>query len=51
MWKAVDESGRSTTLQDTRLKYNEFDYVKRITVVDFAADQKSLSEGRNTLIP
>jgi|LauGreDrversion4_2_1035121.scaffolds.fasta_scaffold127246_5 hypothetical protein len=51
MWKAVDESGRSTTLQDARLKYNEFDYVKRITVVDFANDQKSLSEGRNTLIP
>ena len=51
MWKAVDESGRSTTLQDTRLKYNEFDYVKRITVVDFLNEPKSLSEGRNSLMP
>ena len=51
MWKAVDESGRSTTLHDTRLKYNEFDYVKRITVVDFLNEPKSLSEGRNSLMP
>jgi hypothetical protein len=51
MWKAVDESGRSTTLQDARLKYNEFDYVKRITVVDFLNEPKSLSEGRNSLMP
>ncbi len=51
MWKAVDESGRSTTLHDARLKYNEFDYVKRVTVVDFLNEAKSLSEGRNSLMP
>jgi hypothetical protein len=51
MWKAVDESGRTTTLNDTRLKYNEFDYVKRVTVVDFSNDHKSFSEGRNTIVP
>jgi hypothetical protein len=51
MWKAVDDNGRSTTLQDARLKYNEFDYVKRITVVDFLNEPKSLSEGRNSLMP
>jgi len=50
MWKAFDESGRTTSLNDTRLKYNEFDYVKRITVVDFLNDHQSLSEGRNTLV-
>jgi hypothetical protein len=51
MWKAVDDNGRSTTLHDSRLKYNEFDYVKRITVVDFLNEPKSLSEGRNSLMP
>ena len=50
MWKAFDESGRTTSLNDTRLKYNEFDYVKRITVVDFLNDHQSLSEGRNTFV-
>ena len=51
MWKAVDENGRSTTLHDNRLKYNEFDYVKRITMAEFAGEGKSLSEGRTSLIP
>jgi hypothetical protein len=52
LWKAmgVDESGRTTTLNDSRLKYNEFDYVKRIAMAEFM-HEKSLSEGRNSLMP
>ena len=57
MWKAIggEESGRTISHLDQTnrgLKYNEFDYVKRISVKEFMKDQKkSLSEGRTSLIP
>ena len=57
MWKAIggEESGRTISHLDSTnrgLKYNEFDYVKRISVKEFMKDQKkSLSEGRTSLVP
>ena len=54
MWKAMhgDEAGRTNSYlaEAGRLKYNEFDYVKRVTMAEFN-HEKSLSEGRNSLVP
>jgi hypothetical protein len=53
MWKAIagEEPNRTNShLGDGRLKYNEFDYVKRVTMAGFN-HEKSLSEGKNSLAP
>ena len=54
MWKAMggDEQGRTISHlgEAGRLKYNEFDYVKRVTMAEFN-QEKSLSEGRTSLAP
>jgi hypothetical protein len=39
MWKAVGGGDRSNILNDSKLKYNEFDYVKRISLIDFSNKQ------------
>lgn len=55
MWKAVGvmaagEPGRTIShLMDhaNRLKYNEFDYVKRISIADFnKKNEESINEGQ-----
>jgi hypothetical protein len=56
LWKALgDDQARTISHldQNSRLKYNEFDYVKRISVKDFMNEgkTKSLSEGRTSLVP
>ena len=56
LWKALgDDQARTISHldQNSRLKYNEFDYVKRISVKDFMNEgkTKSFSEGRTSLVP
>lgn len=55
MWKAMageELNGRTNSHlgEAGRLKYNEFDYVKRVTMAEFH-NEKSLSEGRTSLAP
>lgn len=55
MWKAIageELNGRTNShlAEASRLKYNEFDYVKRVTMAEFN-NEKSLSEGRTSLVP